>query len=93
VYLKTEVDNSLALKVNSADLTTQLAQKASVSALNLKADQTALDSKNTNLTNLTAQVNSQVSQDAPFAQIPQVYTDLGLNANGNGKVFITTGTD
>ena len=45
VYLKTEVDSSLALKVNSTELTTQLAQKASVSALNLKANITDLDSK------------------------------------------------
>jgi hypothetical protein len=91
VYLKTEVDSSLALKVNSTDLTTQLAQKASVSALNLKANQTALDSTNTNLTNLTTQVNSQAAQDAPFAQITQVYTDLGLNASGNGESFYHNG--
>ena len=91
VYLKTEVDSSLALKVNSTDLTTQLAQKASVSALNLKANQTALDSTNTNLTNLTTQVNSQAAQDAPFVQIPQVYTSLGLNANGNGEAFYHNG--
>jgi hypothetical protein len=91
VYLKTEVDSSLALKVNSTDLTTQLAQKASVSALDLKANQTALDSTNTNLATLTTQVNSQASQDTPFVQIPQVYTSLGLNANGNGESFYHNG--
>ena len=84
VYSKSQIDSSLALKVNSTDLTTQLAQKASVLALNSKADQTDLDS-------LTIQVNSQASQDTPFVQFPQVYTSLGLNANGNGESLYHNG--
>ena len=43
------------------------------------------------ISSLTTQVNSQASQDTPFAQIPQVYTELGLNANGNGESFYHDG--
>jgi hypothetical protein len=83
---------ALALKVDTTDL------DAINTSLTSKAPQTSLDTTNTNLgtltstvSSLTTQVNSQASQDAPFAQIPQVYTSLGLNANGNGESFYHNG--
>ncbi|CAL6432300.1 unnamed protein product [Bathycoccus prasinos] len=88
----TDMDSALALKANTTDL------DAINTSLTSKAPQTSLDTTNTNLgtltstvSSLTTQVNSQASQDTPFAQIPQVYTELGLNANGNGASFYHNG--
>ena len=88
----TDMDSALALKANTTDL------DAINTSLTSKAPQTSLDTTNTNLGTLTStvsslstQVNSQASQDTPFAQIPQVYTELGLNANGNGESFYHNG--
>ncbi|CAL6362445.1 unnamed protein product [Bathycoccus prasinos] len=87
-----DANTALALKVDTTDFNTLTA------TVNTKAPQASLDTTNTNLgtltstvSSLTTQVNSQAAQDAPFAQIPQVYTDLGLNANGNGESFYHNG--
>ncbi|CAL6296186.1 unnamed protein product [Bathycoccus prasinos] len=98
-------NTALTTKSNISDMTTALNLKANLTALvtintslNAKAPQASLDTTNTNLgtltstvSSLTTQVNSQASQDAPFIQIPQVYTDLGLNASGNGESFYHNG--
>ncbi|CAL6338624.1 unnamed protein product [Bathycoccus prasinos] len=88
----TDMNSALALKVDTTDFNTLTA------TVNAKAPQASLDTTNTNLgtlmstvSSLTTQVNSQASQDTPFAQIPQVYTELGLNANGNGESFYHNG--
>ncbi len=88
----TDMNSALALKVDTTDFNTLTA------TVNTKAPQASLDTTNTNLSTLTStvsslsiQVNSQASQDTPFAQIPQVYTELGLNANGNGESFYHNG--
>jgi len=88
----TDANTALALKVDTTDFNTL------TTTVNAKAPQASLDTTNNNLGTLTASVaslttavNSQASQDAPFAQIPQVYTDLGLNANGNGESFYHNG--
>ena len=88
----TDMNNALALKADTTDL------DAINTSLNTKAPQTSLDTTNTNLTaltstvsTLTTQVNSQASQDTPFVQFPQVYTSLGLNANGNGESLYHNG--
>jgi nucleoid-associated protein YgaU len=88
----TDMNSALALKADTTDL------DAINTSLTSKAPQTSLDTTNTNLGTLTStvsslstQVNSQASQDTPFAQIPQVYTELGLNANGNGESFYHNG--
>ena len=88
----TDMNSALALKADTTDL------DAINTSLTSKAPQTSLDTTNTNLgtltstvSSLTTQVNSQASQDTPFAQIPQVYTSLGLNANGNGEAFYHNG--
>ena len=87
-----DMNSALALKVDTTDFNTLTA------TVNAKAPQASLDTTNTNLGTLTStvsslstQVNSQASQDTPFAQIPQVYTELGLNANGNGESFYHNG--
>ena len=97
VYSKSQIDSSLALKVNSTDLTTQLAQKASVSALNSKADQTDLDSLTTtvntkanqsSLDALTTTVNSKANKtdlDAK-ADVSSVYTQSEITSLLAGKV-------
>ncbi|CAL6278255.1 unnamed protein product [Bathycoccus prasinos] len=88
----TDMNSALALKVDTTGFNTLTA------TVNAKAPQASLDTTNTNLgtlmstvSSLTTQVNSQASQDTPFAQIPQVYTELGLNANGNGESFYHNG--
>ncbi|CAL6396015.1 unnamed protein product [Bathycoccus prasinos] len=98
-------NTTLTTKANIADMNSALALKADTTDLDVintsltsKAPQTSLDTKNTNLCTLTStvsslstQVNSQASHDTPFAQIPQVYTELGLNANGDGESFYHNG--
>ncbi|CAL6318313.1 unnamed protein product [Bathycoccus prasinos] len=94
-YTKTQVDNGLAAKVDATTYDTGIALKADITALNAtnttlatKADASTLMST---VSSLTTRVNNQASQDTPFAQIPQVYTELGLNANGNGESFYHNG--
>ena len=90
VYLKTEVDSSLALKVNSTELTTQLAQKASVSALNLKANITDLDSK-ADATDLDAKAdtNSVYTQSEITNLLAgKVDTDATLVQSENNEIII-----
>jgi hypothetical protein len=98
-------NTTLTTKANITDMNSALASKADTTdlvaintSLNTKAPQTSLDTTNTNLTaltssisTLTTQVNSQASQDTPFVQIQEVYTSLGLNANGNGESFYHNG--
>ena len=88
----TDMNSALALKVDTTDL------DAINTSLTSKAPQTSLDTTNTNLGTLTStvsslstQVNTIASQNTPFVQIPQVYTSLGLNANGNGESFYHNG--
>ncbi|CAL6368541.1 unnamed protein product [Bathycoccus prasinos] len=94
-YTKTQVDAGLTAKVDATTYDTGIALNADITALNAtnttlatKADASTLMST---VSSLTTQVNSQASQDTPFAQIPQVYTELGLNANGNGESFYHNG--
>jgi hypothetical protein len=90
VYLKTEVDSSLALKVNSTDLTTQLAQKASVSALNLKANITDLDSK-ADTTDLDAKADTtSVYTQSEITNLlaGKVDTDATLVQSENNEIIV-----
>jgi len=90
VYLKTEVDSSLALKVNSTDLTTQLAQKASVSALNLKANITDLDSK-ADATDLDAKADTTsvyTQSEITTLLAGKVDTDTTLVQSENNEIII-----
>jgi hypothetical protein len=66
VYERATIDSALATKVNTTDLTTQLQAKANQTSLlsltetvNTKANQSDLETTNTNLTNLTDQVYTQ----------------------------------
>ena len=90
VYLKTEVDSSLALKVNSTELTTQLAQKASVSALNLKANITDLDSK-ADTTDLDAKADTTsvyTQSEITTLLAGKVDTDATLVQSENNEIII-----
>ncbi|CAL6354134.1 unnamed protein product [Bathycoccus prasinos] len=88
----TDMNSALALKVDTTDF------NILTTTVNAKAPQASLDTTNTNLgtvtstvSSLTTQVNTIASQNTPFVQIPQVYTSLGLNANGNGESFYHNG--
>ncbi|CAL6376866.1 unnamed protein product [Bathycoccus prasinos] len=94
-YTKTQVDAGLTAKLDATTYISGIIQKADVPDLTAlqttvsgKADASTLTST---VSSLSTQVNSQASQDTPFAQIPQVYTELGLNANGNGESFYHNG--